>query len=117
LSVTDVAGAIGISDEETWFTNGWGWRQLVDRAVEVAPPEYRDLLDGYRVQPGLTLSLLAEKDRVPVAEILSRAAADLVGRYEGSADGYERSYAERLRQLVSALTDQIPKLRPDHSGR
>jgi hypothetical protein len=106
-----MSGAIGISDEETWFTNGWGWRQLVDQAVRVSPPDYRDCLYGYRVQPGLTLSLLAEEDRVPVAEIILLAADDLIGRYEHSDDEYERHYAGRLRELVRSLSGEVARLR------
>lgn len=107
-----MSGAIGISDDQTWYTNGWGWRQLLEQAVQVASPEYQELVARYRVQPGLTLPLLAEKDRIPVAQIMRSAATDLVAKYEHSDDDYERRYADRLRDLITMLNDQIATLQP-----
>jgi hypothetical protein len=104
-----VAGAIGVSDTVTWFINGWGYRQLIDEAVRVSSPQRREQLEHYRVQPGLTLTLLPETDRVPVATILLRAAHNLIGRYEHSAEEYERGYAEKLRDLVAKVNDEVVK--------
>lgn len=102
-----MAGAIGVSDTVTWFINGWGYRQLIDEAVRLSAPERREQLERYRVQPGLTLPLLPEADRVPVATILLRAAEALIATYEHSTEEYERGYAERLRDLVAKVNDEI----------
>jgi hypothetical protein len=106
-----VAGSIKISDQLTWFTGGWGWGQLLDQAVRVATPDYRDRLAQYNTMPGLTLSRQPEQDRLPVAEILLRAAQDLVAKYEHGPDEYERQYAESLRELVAMLNEEIANLR------
>lgn len=108
-----MAGAIGVSDAVTWYTNGWGYRQLIDEAIHIAPPERRKQLEHYRVQPGLTLSLLPQADRVPVATALLRAAQDLISKHEHSDDEYQRGYAQTLQDLVAKLTDEVVRMRVD----
>ncbi|MGN9914076.1 hypothetical protein ACTMTJ_41760 [Phytohabitans sp. LJ34] len=105
-----MAGSIGVSDTVTWYTNGWGYRQLIDEAIRVAPPERREQIEYYRVQPGLTLSLLPEADRVPVATTLLRAAQELISKHEHSGDEYQRGYAQKLRDLVAKLTDEVVRM-------
>lgn len=107
-----MAGSIGVSDTVTWYINGWGYRQLIDEAVRVAPPERREQLEHYRVQPGLTLSLLPAADRMPVATILLGAAQELIARYEQSAEQYERGYAEKLRDLVAKVSEEVVRMQP-----
>jgi hypothetical protein len=108
-----MAGSIGVSDGVNWFINGWGYRQLIDEAVRFAPPEHREQIEQYRVQPGLTLSLLPQPDRVPVATTLLRAARELIVKYEQSGDEYERGYAEALRDLVAKLGDEVVRMQTD----
>ncbi|MCF6474867.1 hypothetical protein FAF44_41805 [Nonomuraea sp. MG754425] len=108
-----MAGAIGVSDTITWHTNGWGYRRLIGEAARLAPPEHRDLLEQYQVQPGLTLPLLPEAARLPIASLLVRAARDLIATYENGDDEYERGYAHRLRNLIALLGDEITHLQQE----
>jgi hypothetical protein len=106
-----MAGAIGISDEVTWLANSWGWRQLMERAVRLAPPEYRETLERSLVQPGLELPLLAEPDRVAVVKVIVQAAEDLIAEYEHHENEYDRAYAEKLHKLVGLLNEEVTRLR------
>jgi hypothetical protein len=101
-----MSGVISFTSGEPWFINGWGWRQLMQRAIRDAGEQP---YAGYLIQSlhlhGVTFELIEPAERPPIAAALLRAAKAVAEDYADHPDAYEQGYVTHLRDLAQRLRE------------
>lgn len=99
-----MAAVISFSSDENWFINGWGWRTLLDRAIQDAAgePEAARLETALHSQ-GLDFTRFDQSTRARTAALLTRSATALRAEYQAHGGTFEAAYADALGKLLPLL--------------
>ena len=101
-----MSGVVGFSSGANWFIGGWGWRTLIERAIEDASSsEDKAELESSLYSSGLSFEHLSRDDRLRIASLLFESARRVMSRFaqDPGSDEYEQRYVSRLAELIDLL--------------